>query len=107
MKAIHLVNRKIDGKPENLDLLNKNDFTYISGNWELSDEERHELENGLIYLHETKSSISHNGGKIISISDSDGRPGRYKIKFRADKTGKSTKWRGADHTMAYKSIVEV
>lgn len=87
---------------------------WASGYWELSEEERAHTKQ--IYLHATKATLSHFGGDVVemrpatdyaemALRHSTDPHGRWVFILRPSTEFKGVAWEGADHSMAYKSLV--
>jgi hypothetical protein len=90
------------------------DGRWISGYWELSDLERSTVRR--LFLHRTKAEPAHWGGAVVGVRPAaefadlaarhDTDPaGRWVLIVIPDKAAKGAAWQGADHQMAYKSLV--
>jgi hypothetical protein len=90
------------------------DGRWISGYWELSDLERSAVRR--LFLHRTKAESAHFGGTVVDVrpaaefADLAARhatdlAGRWVLIVIPDQAAKGAAWQGADHQMAYKSLV--
>jgi len=90
------------------------DGRWISGYWDLSEHERRAVRR--LYLHATKSSPAHWGGRVIEVlpatefealarkHDTD-PDDRWVLVVVPDVAAKGMHWQGATYSMAYKSLV--
>lgn len=87
---------------------------WISGYWELSELERSAARR--VFLHRTKAALAHWGGTVVAVlpasdfealaREHDTDPaGRWLLVVIPDKAAKEMPWQGANHQMAYKSLV--
>ena len=103
--AIHLICRRDDGVSLNNLRPTEQRGTFLSGRWDLTDEESRVLVGGWMYLHSTKATSSEFGGIIEAYErvtvDEAGRPQRTVFRVRKHGAGRGQRWRGKRHGMAH------
>ena len=110
-KAIHFICRKEPGSlyPNGVTKVEGSKGVYVSRAWDLPIEAAQSLVGGIICLHAEKAAPSHFGGRVLEVRpttvDDAARTNRVEFVFEASPEGKSQKWRGADHGMAWTSRI--
>lgn len=84
-------------------------FSYISGKWDVSEQDAQSLLGGLIFLHDAKTKTSSFGGLIYDwfkdpVPDK-AHPDRISFKFLAVSEGRYAEWEGRNFMMAWQSEV--
>lgn len=106
-KAIHLINEREGLGRKGLTLVDRQTDTWRSCCWLLSEEDQNALLGGWLYLHDTKGKAASFAGQIIGFEaakrETAAREDGVAILFRADRSARDQKWRGANHGMAYSS----
>ncbi|UTH43679.1 hypothetical protein [Loktanella salsilacus] len=101
MKSLHLINKR-----NGLHLLNLEYDQALkqhrTGNWQFTLQEAQSLIGGKVYLHETKAKPSTIGGTVLDVEPSL-EESRVVFIFTSEIGGKSKKWSGKDHGMAWTS----
>lgn len=83
--------------------------SYISGKWDVSEQDAQSLLGGLIFLHDAKTKTSNFGGLIYDwfkdpVPDK-AHPARISFKFLAVAEGRYAEWEGRNFMMAWQSEV--
>lgn len=108
-KAIHLINEREGLSRKGLTLQERATDTWRSCCWLLSGEEQDALLGGWLYLHDAKAKPASFAGQILGFEpakrDGAAIEDGVAILFRADRSGRDQKWRGASHAMAWSSGV--
>lgn len=101
-KAIHFINVRKGSTLRNLSK-GKEDNQWETSRWKITQEQANALENGYVYLHETKKKLSSFGGQITNIRQCNDEPKRWIISFynKLECQGKS--WRGQAYPRAWTS----
>lgn len=93
---------------------------YMSCCWDFDLDEMKELIGGMIFFHNSKTSLSKFGGKVLNVHpiktdknykgpyythepDKLVRADRMMFEFEITADSRNIKWRGKDHMMAYSS----
>jgi hypothetical protein len=106
MRVLHLINKQNDKGPglRNLQRLEGEKDTYLSGYWDIPLAEAQTLVGGMLFLHEAKAKPSRFGGKVLSVEqvrmEEFAHKNRIVFKILSLLEGRGAKWRGADHAMA-------
>ena len=124
MNGIHIINKLEEGsntKRRGMNIITGSQpIHFKSGIWDpISmgfknvDEVRYNLVGGMVFFHNTKTSVSFVGGLVLEIDEvlleEEGkRDERFEITFQSMIEGKGQKWRGKNHTMGYNSgLIEI
>ncbi len=93
MHAMHAICHRVDGRPDNLTIIDARAGLYGSGWWELGADQMDEVVGGWLYLHETSKADSHFVAKIEGVERRD-NVGRVELRVRKIAGIKDQPWRG-------------
>ena len=121
MKVLHIIckNDPNTNRPMGVTQIEPKVNRYMSCCWDLDIEEMKELIGGMIFFHNTKTTKSKLGGKVLKIhpikmnkdyvgpyydpkvEDFNKRSDRMMFEFEVTKDGREVDWRGKDYMMSY------
>ena len=128
MKVLHIICKDdpTTNRPKGVTQIQPKVNRYMSCCWDLDIEEMKELIGGMIFFHNSKTTKSKLGGKVLNVhpikmdhtydgpyynpklEDLDRRSDRMMFEFEITLDGRDVDWRGKDHIMSYcGGIVEV
>ena len=93
MSAMHAICHRLNGRPDNLAIIDPGSGLYGSGWWLLDATQVDEIVGGWLYFHESSKELSHFVAKIQGVESYD-EFGRVELRVQRIRGLRDQAWRG-------------